>query len=194
MNWNISLSHLHDSEKNFRLVFSAILTHSGGWKAKWIHRNFHFTGTQKHNRYFFVICDVWAMLDCLSTGWARFHAIEACPWLYTILLGGVLLGSCGPKQTNWLAISNVPCYLGVLFPGCAYEEWSRGAAYEKICRERDGEQGCPTRWRKKPLCSCYSALFLVLSEAQCKDMGIQRYPLAVMFWPSWVPTNQKVLC
>jgi hypothetical protein len=32
--WNISLSHLHDSEKNSMLVFSAILAHTGLWKSK----------------------------------------------------------------------------------------------------------------------------------------------------------------
>lgn len=126
-NWSTSLSCLHDSEKNFILVFSAILTHSGGWKAKLrIHWNFHFTASLWLRKLApqnttdtspqFMMSEpcwvIWMQAGISSTLWK-----EACPWLPTILLEGVLLGYCGPKQ-NWLAIDSVPWYLRVPVSGC----------------------------------------------------------------------------
>lgn len=41
----VSLSHLHDSEKNLALaVFGAALAHTGSWKAERSHWHFHFLG------------------------------------------------------------------------------------------------------------------------------------------------------
>lgn len=52
------------------------------------------------------------MLDYLNAGWDGCCTVEAYPWLPTILLGEVLLGSYGPKQSK--LAGHFQCFLAVL--------------------------------------------------------------------------------
>lgn len=153
------------------------------------------TGTPEHNRYFSTIYDVWAMLDYLNAGWDQFHTVEGglslasyntsgrCTirllWAKTKLAGHWQCSLISMSSSLWLCIWRIE-QGNSLWEHLQRMGWGRGSILE------NGEKG--------HCAPCYRAFFLVLSEAQCKVRGTGRCPTAMIFWPSWAPAREEVLC